>query len=443
MPSRVVELRRRAPRLSLALVLGGPPLIGSACDRADGPAEDHLDALPSLVAEADARIGSFDDPTVGFSRVGGVDVDREGNVYVLEAAVPEIRVYDPAGDLLRRIGRRGSGPGEFEGGVRFGVVGDTVWAVDVTVNRITLFDREGTVLSAARTDGLQVPLPSSYGFLLPWTMRPDGMFVSHFGRISFSRDGGPTGVRATDSIPVPFVLFDASGRVADTIGWADRPPPRMWRPPSERDAPPADVEVGGRRLFVPTPPTTLPWWEPLADGYVVVETPVAEDPAEGVITVTRFGLQGDTVYSRLLRYHPVPYSNDALDSIAIHAARGEPGGMVPYAPGRPPPDNWRGIARVLREAMRFPPFQLPIQYPWVARDGSVWLRRWDGTTPTAHWILLDPRGRPRGALKLPAEVRVMWSAGDVLWGVEPDEYEVPWLVRYRIRPAEARQARRW
>jgi hypothetical protein len=85
--------------------------------------------------------------------------------------------------------------------------------------------------------------------------------------------------------------------------------------------------------------------------------------------------------------------------------------------------------------MRFPPFQLPIQYPWVAQDGSVWLRIWDGTTPTARWIVLDPRGRPRGDLELPADVRVWWNVGDVLWGAQPDEYEVPWLVRYRIRPA--------
>ncbi|HZD03901.1 MAG TPA: hypothetical protein VE173_03255, partial [Longimicrobiales bacterium] len=324
MPSRVVELCRRSP--ALVVVLAGASVLGSTCDRADGPAEDHMDALPPLVAEADARIGSFDDPTVGFSQVGGVDVDRDGNVYVVEGAVPEIRVYDPEGRLVRRIGRRGGGPGEFEGPPRFGVVGDTVWAVDVSVNRITLFDRRGTVLSAARTDGLQVPLPSGYGFLLPWTMRPDGTFISHFARISFPRDAGPTGVRPTDSIPVPFVLFDASGEVADTVGWAGRPPPRMWHPPTEGDPRLADVEVGGQRVFVPSPPPTTPWWEPLTDGYVLVETPVAEYPAEGVITVTRFGLMRDTVYSRHLRYRPVPYSDDALDSIAIHAARGEAGG---------------------------------------------------------------------------------------------------------------------
>jgi hypothetical protein len=93
-----------------------------ACDQASTGGALDLEALPTLMAEADMRIGSVDDPEAGFSRVAGVDVDGDGQIYVFEAADMQIRVYGPDGRLLRRIGRRGEGPGEFQRVARFGVV---------------------------------------------------------------------------------------------------------------------------------------------------------------------------------------------------------------------------------------------------------------------------------------------------------------------------------
>ena len=49
-----------------------------ACERAASTTgEPELDALPPLLAEVDMRIGSVDDPEIGFSRISGVDVDRD------------------------------------------------------------------------------------------------------------------------------------------------------------------------------------------------------------------------------------------------------------------------------------------------------------------------------------------------------------------------------
>jgi hypothetical protein len=268
------------------------------------------------------RIGDFDDPNIGFSRVSGLDIDDDGNIFVLEASVPEIRVYSPEGALLRRIGRRGGGPGEFETAPRFGVIGDTVWTVDTRVNRISLFDRDGSLLSSGTAQRVAVPLPAtSVGYLLPWSMRPDGKFTSHFGAVASSPNASPTNLQPTDSIPVPMLLFDTTGEVTDTIGWAGRPPPRMWRPPSQDDTQLEAVQVGGRRMMVPSPPTAMPWWEPLLDGYLLIETPLALSREGGVVMVTRIGLAGDTVYSRQLDYRPVPYAGADLDSIAAWAAR--------------------------------------------------------------------------------------------------------------------------
>lgn len=418
---------------TVAITLGCGAL--AACDAANRPGTSNVGALPRLVAEAEMRIGDVDDLDLGFSMVSGVDVDRDGNVYVMEALVPEIRVFTSDGDLLRRLGRRGEGPGEFKGPPRFGVVGDTVWALTMGPDRITLFGRDGTLLSAKRSESVVVPLPGSYGYVVPWTMRPDGKFVSHLARLAMRRDDPPTGVQPTDSIPVPFVLFEPTGEIADTIGWAGRPPPRMWSPHGQTSYRPHTIEIGGGRQFVPQPPVTTPSWLPLPDGYVLVESPLAETDDNGAFTVTRFGLAGDTVYTRTLHYLPVRYSSDDLDSIAARAARGEAGGGVPYNQyGDPVPANWEAIANRLRLEMDFPDFKPAIEYPWIAQDESVWLRVSGGDESTGRWIVLDPQGRPRGTLDLLPDLRILWSRGDAFWAVEPDATDVPWVVRYHIRP---------
>ena len=423
------------PRRSLAVVAAASLCAAlSGCAPSGDRDTSHVDGLPLLTAEPDLRIGDRDDPNLGFSRVYGVDVGADGRIYVEEAMVPEIRVYGPDGVLLHRIGRRGAGPGEFEGAPRFGVVGDTVWAVTNGPDRITLFDTAGTLISARPVQGLRVPLPSGWGWVLPWTMRPDGGFIGNFARVGFRRDDPPpTGIDPEEPIPWPFVLFDPAGSIRDTIGWAPRPPPRMWRPPSESDGDFRFTEVGGRRMGVPSPPTTLPWWETLTDGYVLIEARLAESVDDGVFTVSRFAISGDTIYSRTFHYRPTRYSPAELDSIAAHAARGEPGGGVPYSPmgGAPPPD-WERIASTLRAEMRFPEFKLPIQSTKVTADGSVWLHLQHDDATTDRWLLIDPDGRARGTLELPPDIRIMWNRGDVFWAVQTDDLDVPWLVRFTL-----------
>ena len=56
-------------------------------------------------------IGTFDDDAL-FQWVG-VTVDREGNIYVVDAMDYAIKKFDADGKLVGQCGRRGQGPGEF------------------------------------------------------------------------------------------------------------------------------------------------------------------------------------------------------------------------------------------------------------------------------------------------------------------------------------------
>ncbi len=385
------------------------------------------------------RIGDAGDPQAGFTVLRGAAVDRDGNIFVLEESVPEFRVYDSEGILLRRFGRRGSGPGEFEHVSAFGVLGDTLWAVDIDLNRITLFDRVGSLLSTGTVERDPIPLFTSLGHLFPWLLRPDGRFASRMAMVSGNPDGETGGVSPSDSFPVPLVLFDASGAIVDTAGWATHPPPRMWRPPSQQEQGFRFVEIGGQRFLAPSPPTTLATWLTFGHGYGMVETPLATDGDEGIVIISRFGEAGDTVYRLELTYHPEAYTSADLDSIAARAARGAAGGMmgIARADGRsinPEPANVEVVANRLRREMDFPQFKVPLERSWQAQDESVWLQlRQAPADAFATWVVVGPGGEVRGRVELPARARPLWSVGDDLLLSLQDEFDVPWLVRYELR----------
>jgi hypothetical protein len=82
--------------------------------------------------------------------------------------------------------------------------------------------------------------------------------------------------------------------------------------------------------------------------------------------------------------------------------------------------------------MKFPDYQLPLMGPWLAQDEAVWLRLSAPDGAPARWIVLDPDGRPRGEMELPGNSRPLWSKGDVLWSIVPDELDIQGLVRYAV-----------
>lgn len=66
--------------------------------------------------------------------------DARGRFYVVHAYATSIKVYDSNGTFLRLIGRKGGGPGEFEGiaGV-YVTEGDTIRVLDYTLSRQSVF----------------------------------------------------------------------------------------------------------------------------------------------------------------------------------------------------------------------------------------------------------------------------------------------------------------
>ncbi|MFX1534095.1 MAG: 6-bladed beta-propeller [Promethearchaeota archaeon] len=79
-----------------------------------------------------------------FSMIVSIDVDDEGNVYVLDIKERHIKVFNSDGRLMRIIGRKGQGPGEFQRPYTVQVTAQNeVVVFDVMVRKLHFFTLDG------------------------------------------------------------------------------------------------------------------------------------------------------------------------------------------------------------------------------------------------------------------------------------------------------------
>jgi len=102
------------------------------------------------------RIGGEDDEEI-FGVIVDIITDAEGNFYLLDAQLSEIKVYSGDGEYLRTIGREGEGPGEFRGAFNmFRVPGGNIGVLQT-------FPAKIVVLTPAGEPAGDFPLPEAEG----------------------------------------------------------------------------------------------------------------------------------------------------------------------------------------------------------------------------------------------------------------------------------------
>ena len=91
------------------------------------------------------RLGGYsEDPDEFFGVIADALVDPDGNVYLLDMQLNEIKIFDSEGGYINTIGREGEGPGEFRrpvGIVRTG--SGNVGVVQLRPGKIILLDPQG------------------------------------------------------------------------------------------------------------------------------------------------------------------------------------------------------------------------------------------------------------------------------------------------------------
>lgn len=305
-----------------------------------------------------------------------------------------VKLYETAtGNLIGEVGRRGGGPGEFQGIRSVWMAGDTLTVVDARQRRVSRFSTAtGEHLWTGRVDVLVDSLRMHFFATAP---RPGGGFWA-----------GPvlTGARlatgALDSIPI--ATLDAHGQSLTVV-----------------DHYPVSGALGHARIEG----SIIHFTQPFATPAIVAEAPdgssmlIVRNGPRGEVRVRRLNASGAAEYAKRMNVPPRTVSRAARDSVYEAFAR------------RLPTPRARRVAR--REAPRHvnvPEHYSAVTEAMVTVDGRAWLRLSD----THHWLLLSPTGAVEGQVAAPPGVTLLLAGRRSVYGVRKDELDVPYIVRYDL-----------
>lgn len=414
------DLRVGVPSVLFLLMLGAcdPGSIPSVASVRDSAGvtlvENHPGEGPlAYIARLDSsylRIGVLEgDPAYIFSSVVGLRGLDGGGVLVAESQARELRVYDASGSHVRTFGGRGDGPGEFASlSGLVGLSGDTVWAWDSRSRRLTSYLTSGELIGTVTSAG------DPGGRIRELHRLSDGTYVA------LSRWGsGLTSSRESQDLAVvrdTIVLrrLDATLQELDTIA-------------------------------------VLPSSESLRESQITSRNQTA---ANGEIRTVMSGSirQTERPFGRTSYYHPrlpgvVTATNDSYEWI-VRALDGSvrlisrvPDFNRPISTGRVTElRDWFLSNGTSPERMReaFEDFPLPDLAPAfgpirVDPRGRVWLAEYKAVPNTASiWIVFSPDGQLLGQVEVPPGLEVHEIGDDYLLGVQRDEFDVPYVLRFRL-----------
>jgi 6-bladed beta-propeller protein len=353
-----------------------------------------LEAAPRREVSKALDLGAFDDPVLGFSRVSDVAVGRDGAVYVVQPMEGEVTVLSQSGELVRRVGRRGQGPGEFVSPGAIGWRGDELWILDVGSKRVSYFSGDelidthsyfAVVLGPRETLTSQMPLQAQR-FLGILSRRPDRG-------------------RGTRDNSAPLIALDAQGKVVDTLGVL-------------QESYPLRLQIGltsTSPLFHDFPLFRV---SRTGDAIVIVDRPFAEG-SQNSIRLTKISARGDTVLTRDLTSPAIRLSDKMWrDRLALRESILE---------------NSTISTKEYLEASRRPRAIAGVSGMVLGRDGWVWLAREQMLgAPHRTWVALDSYGIPQFAVDLPSDLRLYHALPGEVWGVQPDEYDIPHVQRWVV-----------
>lgn len=394
------------PSLHLPCLFAIASLLGTGCEESS---PDPAPEVPVRSVAEEQRVGSRTGPDA-LTRPTDATLLEDGSLWVVFGREATIRVVDPRGRIVRTVGRRGSGPGEF---TRPGAVQpyfDSVVIADpprLTLHPVTGGDPR-TFVPVSPQQG------SSDGALLPVAYLAGGR------TLLFPRIRG-TGLRPNlvDSVVLRAVGGDEDRPVAfAALNWTGS---RMViRDP---DA------TGPAAVFTDHPFGAYDLWavQPDGRGVLVVDRHTAADAGRVLLRI--IDPQGDTVVDRRVVIGPPRRIRDSqVDSVVDQLVQ-----MILESRGARPP-NPRVGARWVRDALGdVPPFHPPVDDLLAAADGTIWLRKTDVAAPDEQeWLRLDARGDPLERVRLPGDVRILDAREDVVWGYQRDELDVPYLLKLRL-----------
>ncbi len=125
-------------KINLALSIG---LLGFLPNAAPAQGEDYRPLPKPLLV-----IGTEGQTDYEFLGINAAYRLPDGSIVVADRQTSALRIFDSAGRLVRTLGRKGEGPGEFQIASVVSVAGDTIVAFDFAIFRLTTYKTDGTLL---------------------------------------------------------------------------------------------------------------------------------------------------------------------------------------------------------------------------------------------------------------------------------------------------------
>jgi hypothetical protein len=390
-------------------------LLVAGCEREVAMTDDRV---PKWTLVEDQRIGSVDDEAKGFTHIDDLLVARDRVVYAISRRDGRTQVIDTTGAFLRTFGRLGGGPGEFQRIDRVGFLGDTVWMVDEQSDRLTKFDRSGSVLAtyaSAYRPRFPGALLANGTSLLTRPLRDatgDTALIlllshQHPGKspVNASLDSGRVGTRPAGNGKAAQVPIAAD---TDTVVVLSRRNATAFVPIM------LPYNTRPVTALFSQPLSDAPFWKGSIDGraLVIVHRPAAQTADVAYYEVVKLTAGLDTVFTRRYAYRPMPAPGALIDSIVSNTEEGKLG--------------------MKREVVFAPAHRPPVTDALLGNDGTVWLRREFSYGPDARWTVLDGEGRLAGEVSIPQSHTVRAADDRYVWTTITDETDVPFIVRYRI-----------
>jgi len=354
-----------------------PVVVGPSTAAAQAISPTGTRATEQWTVTRDLVIG---EPRATLTVVGDVLVGADGSIFVTQPQDQQVLTFAPDGELVRTIGRRGRGPGEFLDPESLGWWADTLVVGDRGLGRISAFDPGGklhyTVTTLVRTS---VP------------HRPLGILAN--GLIVAEQSPGSDDLIVDGAVTVrPLLLLDREGATVGhlhslSIGRHDRA--RVV------------IRVGGEPTYSfflhPFPDSDLYDVDPEGRGVVAVSQ-AGVNGSEPQFAVAWLTPSGERRWTKVFSYTPQPSSAMTRDTMAALVDKFT---QHPSFHGVP-----RGqIERSIRRDIDLPAFLAPVSAVVVGSDGTIWLRR-EPVAADAMWMVLDDRGVPIAEVRMPFDLRV-------------------------------------
>lgn len=324
--------------------------------------------------------------------VGALDVDSHGNVYVGDRS-GQLVVFAADGSILRKLGRKGQGPGEFDyiQGVRV-LPGDSVYAFDSGLQRVTVFGPGSTRPAYSVNVG-------SNSMLFPYWTGPlpskGRMFAVY--RAAFTDDDWDGKPRNRKEV---LRILNADGSIRmDSVSASDEAEVLFFH-----------GQVSGV-TYNPFGRETV---------YALGGDDHLYTAWTGTLEISVYSPDGRRV--RTIRPAIIPRARPITgrdrDSLVAALAKNIPAAQVRRTLAEIGSDSWPLFREIVVDDAR-----------------NVWLGLLGKHGEPVHWAAFDQAGAQVASMDLPENVSLRVVRGGRAYGIELDPDDVPRVVIYDLKPA--------